>query len=195
MAKRWQKRPAGSNWGEFGDDDQRGRLNLLTAKLRLRAMDEVKTGEVFCLSHPLDRPGGSILNANRKPPVFHPVYRGSEVYFNLALEKSDPRYFNFEMDVFWVKHPGQDPVALLQKYPNRFPLMHLKDRRRGTVGNQNGEADVETNVVLGTGDVGIAAIMKAAKKAGVRHYFIEDESSRSVSQVPKSLAYLRSLKP
>jgi len=91
MAKRWQKRPAGSNWGEFGDDDQRGRLNLLTAKLRLRAMDEVKTGEVFCLSHPLDRPGGSILNANRKPPVFHPVYRGSEVYFNLALEKSDPR--------------------------------------------------------------------------------------------------------
>ena len=91
MVKRWQKRPAGSNWGEFGEDDQHGRLNLLTAERRLRAMEEVKTGEVFCLSHPLDRPGGSILNANRKPPVFHPVYRGSEVYFNLAMEKTDPR--------------------------------------------------------------------------------------------------------
>ena len=110
------------------------------------------------------------------------------------MEKSDPRYFNFEMDVFWVKHPGQDPVALLKKYPNRFLLMHLKDRKPGTMGNQDGEADVETNVVLGDGDVGIADIMRASKKAGVKHYFIEDESSRSVEQVPKSLAYLRSLK-
>jgi sugar phosphate isomerase/epimerase len=72
--------------------------------------------------------------------------------------------------------------------------MHLKDRKPGTPGNQDGEADVETNVVLGDGDVGIADIMRASKKAGVKHYFIEDESSRSVTQVPKSLAYLRSLK-
>jgi sugar phosphate isomerase/epimerase len=103
-------------------------------------------------------------------------------------------YANCEMDVFWVKHPGQDPVALLKKYPKRFPLMHLKDRKTGTEGNQKGEADVESNVVLGSGDVGIAAIMKAAKKAGVKHYFIEDESSRSVEQVPLSLAYLKLLK-
>lgn len=117
----------------------------------------------------------------------------SGTLFDYMMEKADPRYFNFEMDVFWVKHPGQDPVALLKKYPNRFPLMHLKDRKPGTVGNQKGEADVETNVVLGTGDVGIAAIMKAAKKAGVKHFFIEDESSRSVTQVPESLAYLKHL--
>ncbi len=76
----------------------------------------------------------------------------------------NPEYANFEMDVFWIKHPGQDPVALLEKYKGRFKLMHLKDRKPGTEGNQNGQADVETNVVLGTGDVGIAAIMKVAKK-------------------------------
>src|SRR5919107_1016336 len=98
------------------------------------------------------------------------------------------------MDVFWVKHPGQDPVALLKKYPKRFPLMHLKDRKPGTEGNQNGRADVETNVVLGQGDVGIAAIMKEAKKAGVKHYFIEDESSRSEEQIPLSLNFLHQLK-
>lgn len=77
MAKRWKNRPAGSNWGEFGEDDQCGRLNLLTAARRLRALQEVKTGEVFCLSHPLDKPGGSVLNAFRKPPVFHPATRGA----------------------------------------------------------------------------------------------------------------------
>lgn len=114
--------------------------------------------------------------------------------FDYIAKNTDPKYVNFEMDVFWVKHPGQDPVALLQKYPGRFPLMHLKDRKPGTEGNQKGHADVETNVVLGSGDVGIAAVMKAAKKAGVKHYFIEDESSRSMEQVPQSLAYLKSLK-
>ncbi|HET7180159.1 MAG TPA: sugar phosphate isomerase/epimerase [Chryseosolibacter sp.] len=141
---------------------------------------------------------GKVLAANGLSLCYHahgyefgPWQSGT--LFDYMMEKADPRYFNFEMDVFWVKHPGQDPVALLKKYPNRFPLMHLKDRKPGTVGNQKGEADVETNVVLGTGDVGIAAIMKAAKKAGVKHFFIEDESSRSVTQVPESLAYLKHL--
>jgi sugar phosphate isomerase/epimerase len=139
---------------------------------------------------------GKVLAANGLSLCYHA--HGYEVRpgqsgtpFDYMMEKADPRYFNFEMDVFWVKHPGQDPVALLKKYPNRFPLMHLKDRKPGTVGNQDGEADVETNVVLGSGDVGIAAIMKVAKKAGVKHFFIEDESSRSVTQVPESLAYLK----
>lgn len=119
---------------------------------------------------------------------------GEGTLFDYLAENLNPAYANFEMDVFWVKHPGQDPVALLEKYPKRFPLLHLKDRQPGTEGNQKGEADVESNVVLGSGDVGIAAIMKAAKKAGVKHYFIEDESSRSVEQVPLSLTYLKSLK-
>lgn len=123
---------------------------------------------------------------------FRPYHEGT--LFDYLAERTDPKYFNFEMDVFWVKHPGQDPVALLKKYPKRFLLMHLKDRKHGTPGNQNGRADVETNVVLGTGDVGIAEIMKEAKKAGVKHYFIEDESSHSVTQIPRSLEYLKSLK-
>ena len=123
---------------------------------------------------------------------FRPYQDGT--LFDYLVKETDPRYLNFEMDVFWVKHPGQDPVALLKKYPKRFLLMHLKDRKHGTVGNQNGRADVETNVVLGTGDVGIEAIMREAKKAGVKHYFIEDESSHSVQQIPQSLEYLRKLK-
>ena len=118
----------------------------------------------------------------------------NETLFDHLMKGMDPQYANFEMDVFWMKHPGQDPVALLEKYPGRFKMMHLKDRKPGTPGNQNGQADVESNVVLGSGDVGIAAIMKASKKAGVEKFFIEDESSRSLEQVPQSLTYLKSLK-
>lgn len=142
---------------------------------------------------------GRLLADNGLSLCYHPhgyEFRPHEqgTLFDYLVANTDPRYLNFEMDVFWVKHPGQDPVALLKKYPNRFPLMHLKDRRHGTPGNQNGRADVESNVVLGTGDVGIAAIMQQAEKAGVKHYFIEDESSRSTTQIPLSLAYLRSLR-
>jgi len=86
---RWRNRPPGSNWGEFGADDQCGRMNLITPERRLRAVAEVKEGRVFCLSLPLDLPGGNVLNARRKAPVFHPVMRGGRVHFNLALGDID----------------------------------------------------------------------------------------------------------
>jgi len=98
MVKRWKKRPQGSSWGEFGDDDQRGRMNLLTNERRLSALQEVKTGRVFCLCHPLDRPGGNVLNASRFPPVFHPVKRDGLLYFNLAFERVDPRFTDVGSD-------------------------------------------------------------------------------------------------
>lgn len=98
MSKRWKNRPDGSNWGEFGEDDQRGRMNLLTAERRLAALKEVKTGQVFCLSHPLDRPGGNVLNPNRYPPVFHPVNRNGRAYFNLAMGEIDPRFTDVGSD-------------------------------------------------------------------------------------------------
>ncbi len=141
---------------------------------------------------------GKVASENGLQFCYHPhgfefrPYNNTTLFDYIAKELN-PKWVNFEMDVFWIKHPGQNPVALLKKYPNRFPLMHLKDRKPGTPGNQNGDVDIETNVVLGQGDVGIAEIMKAAKKAGVKYYFIEDESSRSVEQVPESLQYLKSI--
>jgi sugar phosphate isomerase/epimerase len=115
-------------------------------------------------------------------------------FFDYLTENFDPKSVNFEMDVFWIKAPGYDPVALLQKYPKRFPLMHLKDRKPGTPDSNNGKADVESNVVLGQGDIGIAAVMKQAKKSGVKHFFIEDESSRALQQIPQSISFLAGLK-
>ena len=115
-------------------------------------------------------------------------------YFDYLAKGLDPKDVNFEMDVYWVKSPGEDPVKLLQKYPKRFLLAHLKDRKPGTPGTMSGHDDVESNVALGDGDVGIAEFMKAARKAGVKHFFIEDESSRAMEQTPKSLAFLRGVK-
>lgn len=141
---------------------------------------------------------GKIVKAAGLTLCYHPHgYEfwpyGNQTLFDY-LAKNTAASLDFELDVFWAKQGGAEPVALLKKYPTRFKLLHLKDRRPGTQGNQNGRADVESNVVLGQGDVGIAAIMKTAKALGIKHALIEDESSRAVEQVPQSLAYLRSLK-
>jgi len=123
---------------------------------------------------------------------FRPYEKG--LLFDYMMEKTNPKFVNFEMDVYWIKQSGQSPLAWLNKHPKRFLMMHLKDRAPGTPDSDNGRADVETNVVLGKGDVGIADLMKAGRKAGVKHYFIEDESSRVVQQVSQSPAYLKSIK-
>ena len=67
MAQRWVRSPEGSHWGEFGPDDQLGRLNLLTPEKVFQGIAEVKEGLSFCLSLPLDLPGGNVLNARRLP--------------------------------------------------------------------------------------------------------------------------------
>ena len=91
MTQRWKNRPDGSNWGEFGPDDQKGRLNLLTPERVVRAVREVETGERFCLSLPLDYPGGRLLNPRRFPPRLFATQRGGLANFNLPLHISDPR--------------------------------------------------------------------------------------------------------
>ena len=155
MAKRWKQRPEGSNWGEFGDDDQHGRLNLLTPARRLVALKEVQTGEVFCLSHPLDKPGGSVLNPFRKPPQFHPVIREGKVYFNLDMGETNPRFTDVGSDeaiflysqysTHWdgFAHKGThfdadgDGVAEKVSY-NGFPL--VDEQGRGLYGGREQSA-------------------------------------------------------
>lgn len=103
--------------------------------------------------------------------------------------------FAFEMDVYWVQHGGEDPLALMNRYPDKFVLLHLKDMAKGTPKDNTGHADVETNVVLGMGEVDIAGVVNRAKELGVVEYmFIEDECSRVVEQVPQSLKFLEGLK-
>lgn len=120
---------------------------------------------------------------------------GNGTFFDLMMAETKPQFVHYEIDVFWVVHPGHDPVKLLEKYGSRFELMHVKDMKRGTpTGLFTGHSDVTNNVVLGTGVIDWVAIFKAARKAGVKWYFIEDESPTSVQQIPQSLTYMEKLK-
>ena len=81
MTERWKNKPEGSNWGDFGPDDQLGRLNLLTPEKVKQGIAEVREGLVFNLSLPLDYPGGNKLNPRRHPPRLQPTIRNNKPYY------------------------------------------------------------------------------------------------------------------
>jgi len=113
--------------------------------------------------------------------------------FDYLVASTNPAYVNFELDILWAFHPGQDPAQLLKKYGKRFKLMHVKDLRKGVKGDFSGSTSQENDVALGTGQINIAEVIKAAQQSAIEHYYIEDESSAVKTQVPQSLKYLKSL--
>lgn len=151
--------------------------------------DTQKAVEVFNRAGKILRDNGIKLAYHAHGFEFRP-YKDGTLFDYMA---QNAKYFDFEMDVYWVHHGGEDPLKLLKKYPSKFILLHLKDMEKGTKKDNTGHADVETNVVLGTGEVDIAGVVSEAKKLGIKYMFIEDECSRVVEQVPKSLRYLEGL--
>ena len=122
---------------------------------------------------------------------FQPYPNGT--YYDYIVANTNPAYVSFELDVLWAFHPGKDPVALLEKYGRRIKLMHVKDLRKGVKGDFSGGTAVDNDVALGTGQIDIRSVIKAAKKSSIQNYYIEDESNNVSIQVPQSLAYLKSL--
>lgn len=123
---------------------------------------------------------------------FRPIKDGEpKTWMDLLMEKTKPEFVAFEMDVFWVVHPGANPVSYLEKYPGRWQLMHIKDLAKGVrTGTFTGHAPNEQCVVVGTGQVDWAPLLAAAEKNGVKHYFIEDENPKAADQIPQSLKFL-----
>jgi len=119
--------------------------------------------------------------------------QGAGTPFDVLMAETRPSDVSFELDILWAAFPGANPAGLLEKYGTRFQLLHLKDLKRGVKGDLSGKTDVDNDVALGTGQLDLPAILKAAKRAGVQHYYIEDESSHTAKQVPQSIAYLKSL--
>lgn len=118
-----------------------------------------------------------------------------ETLLDYIIQNTNPEYLSFEMDVLWTMHGGgaDMPEKLLKKYPTRFKLMHVKDLRKGVAGDLTGGTPAENDVPVGTGQGNWKQIIKLAKKNGVEHCFIEDESNQEVQFVPLSIAYLKSL--
>ncbi len=123
---------------------------------------------------------------------FQPFGKGT--LFDLLMAETDPQTVFFQMDVLWVVLPGQDPVKLLEKYPRRWLLMHLKDLKKGVpLGSLSGSTDLTNDVALGSGQVDFPKLLRTAQRIGVQYYFIEDESPTVVEQVPQSLRFLESV--
>ena len=120
---------------------------------------------------------------------FQPYKNGTLFDYMVQMAK----YFTFEIDVFWIKMGGEDPLLLLQKYSDKISLLHLKDRKIGTKSNNSGQVDGDTNVVLGSGDMGVKEIVAEAIKLRIEYLFVEDESQNVLTQIPKSLMYLQTI--
>jgi sugar phosphate isomerase/epimerase len=152
-------------------------------------LDEMKAAtELFNKTGELLAKEGITLTYHPHGYEFSKSSNGTPMDYMLENAKN----FQFNMDVYWVKMGGGDPLAIMKKYPGKFPQLHLKDRKKGTQGSPDGRGDVETNVVLGTGDIDISGLIQEAKKQGTKYLVIEDESSRSVEQIPQSVAFIKS---
>lgn len=120
MSKRWKQRPEGSNWGEFGDDDQLGRLNLITDEKVREGAAEIRTGRRFSLSLPLDLPGGNVLNPARHPPKLTATTRadGKRVFLH-----------SFEHDHNTTDVACDDMVTMSLQYSTQWDgLSHIGSR-------------------------------------------------------------------
>lgn len=122
---------------------------------------------------------------------FQPYEDGT--LLDYIIQNTNPDYVSFEMDIFWIQFGGGDPAALLRKYPDRWELMHIKDMRKGIEKDLTGLTSPDNDVEVGTGQLDIPEILKAAKEIGIKYYFIEDESDRIITQIPASIRYVKSL--
>ncbi len=102
--KRWKRRPDGSTWGDFGPDDQGGRMNLLTPQKVRQGLAEAREGLSFCLSLPLDYPGGNLLNPRRMPPALRPTSREGKPNMNYELRHESPDCTDVVCDDLVVLH-------------------------------------------------------------------------------------------
>jgi kynurenine formamidase len=108
---RWKQRPEGSNWGAFGEDDQIGRMNLLTPQRRLAGLREAREGIAFALSLPLDYPGGFDLIPSRRPPVIEATRRASgDLSYNFPFSKTNKLFIDVVSDdavTIWTQYSTQ----------------------------------------------------------------------------------------
>lgn len=86
------------------------------------------------------------------------------VPIDYLLENTDPKYVNFQMDLFWVTKAGAGPVAYFERYPGRFKSWHVKDMD-----------DEGKFAPVGEGNIDFKRILKERKTSGMVKYFVEQD--------------------
>jgi sugar phosphate isomerase/epimerase len=103
---------------------------------------------------------------------------GGGIGYDVLLKETDSKLVKFELDCFWATHAGYDPVEYMQKYPGRYPLLHIKDLKEGiptstSFANPKGIPFTE----VGKGVIDWKRIFVAAREGGLEHYFVEQDES------------------
>lgn len=104
--------------------------------------------------------------------------------FDLMLAELDPKDVGIEMDIYWVIRAGADPVSYFEKYPGRFEQWHVKDMDK---------SDKDRNADVGKGSIDYKPIFAKAKKSGMKHWYVEQESypGDPMDSVAESARYLK----
>lgn len=110
---------------------------------------------------------------------------------DILMKGTDPTLVDFEMDMYWVVTAGQDPVAWLKKYPKRWKLCHIKDRKKDAPA-----ADRDATVDLGEGSINYKSLVKTAGHYGIEYYILEQEDYEGrtpLEIVKKDAEYMKML--
>jgi sugar phosphate isomerase/epimerase len=116
--------------------------------------------------------------------AFELVRFGDQAGLDLLLGACDPDLVAFEPDVYWLRYGGADPVAYIQKYAGRTPLIHLKDMTGGPT---------PTYAEVGEGIIDFAPIFAASEASGAEWYVVEQDycARPALESVGLSLKHLR----
>lgn len=114
---------------------------------------------------------------------------------DIFVERMDPRYVQFELDVFWLSVAGQDPVEALKKWKGRVALLHLKDKAKDAPHQFSENMPANAFKEVGSGSIDFPAILKAAPAAGVKQYIVEQDQTPGdpLESLRKSFNYLKTL--
>ncbi|MGA2135220.1 MAG: sugar phosphate isomerase/epimerase [Bryobacteraceae bacterium] len=152
-----------------------------------------KLGESLNHAGELARQSGMRLCYHNHAFEYQPTPDGR--LLDVLLKSTDPKLVSLELDVMWAHVGGADPVALLKQYGDRIPLVHLKNVAPGTAHRFNEMIPAAAFRELGNGEVDIAAVIHAAKQAGVKHYFVEQDQTpgNPLDSLRQSFQYLEGL--
>ncbi|MCX6628591.1 MAG: sugar phosphate isomerase/epimerase [Candidatus Solibacter sp.] len=118
-----------------------------------------------------------------------------ETLFQVLLDNTDKKLVGIELDTFWVSVAGVDPAVFITKISGRVPLIHVKDKAEGTPVMFKEAVPRTAFKEVGSGVMDIPKILRAAAKAGVKHYIVEQDQTPGdpVDSLRQSYAYLSKL--
>ena len=152
-----------------------------------------RLGETLNKAGELCKRGGLHLCYHNHAFEFEPAGDGN--LLDVLMHTTDPKLVSLELDIMWAQVGGPGPVKVLEKYGKRTALMHLKNVGGGIAPQYNEKVAKEAFKEVGTGVIDIPAVLKAAEKAGVKHYFVEQDQTPGdpVASLRQSFEYLKPL--